>query len=297
MKKRLISIIINCYNGEKYLSQTLNSILSQKYKRYEVIFIDNCSTDSSAKIFKNINDKRFKYFKTLKKVKLYDGRNIALRKCKGKFITFIDVDDWWDKNFLSSREKFFNSSKNYGFCYSNCYHYLQNTGKYKIFYKKILPSGFILNDLLRLYCVKVGTIIIKKHLFKKYKFNSNFNIIGDYDLIIRMSKKYKAMSFNDKLVYIRVHENNFSHNNRKMFYIEFKRWLINQNFKDKFFKCNKSHLYNKLEYLRLTNLLFNHKKLNLIFDIIRFPSILQKTKLLIVYFLPSFLLNFVRNIF
>ena len=82
MKKRLISIIINCYNGEKYLSQTLNSILSQKYKRYEVIFIDNCSTDSSAKIFKNINDKRFKYFKTLKKVKLYDGRNIALRKCK-----------------------------------------------------------------------------------------------------------------------------------------------------------------------------------------------------------------------
>ena len=106
MKKRLISIIINCYNGEKYLSKTLNSILSQKYKRYEVIFIDNCSTDSSAKIFKNINDKRFKYFKTLKKVKLYDGRNIALRKCKGKFITFIDVDDWWDKNFLSSREKF-----------------------------------------------------------------------------------------------------------------------------------------------------------------------------------------------
>ena len=186
MKKRLISIIINCYNGEKYLSKTLNSILSQKYKRYEVIFIDNCSTDSSAKIFKNINDKRFKYFKTLKKVKLYDGRNIALRKCKGKFITFIDVDDWWDKNFLSSREKFFNSSKNYGFCYSNCYHYLQNTGKYKNFYKKILPSGFILNDLLRLYCVKVGTIIIKKHLFKKYKFNSNFNIIGDYDLIIRI---------------------------------------------------------------------------------------------------------------
>ena len=82
-----------------------------------------------------------------------------------------------------------------------------------------------------------------------------------------------------------------------MFYIEFKRWLTNQNFKDKFFKCNKSHLYSKLEYLRLTHLLFNHKKLSLIFDIIRFPSILQKMKLLIVYFVPSFLLNFVRNIF
>ena len=50
MKKKLISIIVNCYNGEKYLSQTLQSISDQKYKNFEVIFVDNCSTDSSAKI-------------------------------------------------------------------------------------------------------------------------------------------------------------------------------------------------------------------------------------------------------
>ena len=67
MKKKLISIIINCYNGEKYLQKTLDSILIQKYRRYEVIFVDNCSIDRSAKIFKKINDKRFRYFKTKKK--------------------------------------------------------------------------------------------------------------------------------------------------------------------------------------------------------------------------------------
>ena len=67
MKKKLVSIIINCFNGEKYLSKTLDSILKQKYKKFEVIFIDNCSTDSSAEIFKKIEDKRFKYFKTKKK--------------------------------------------------------------------------------------------------------------------------------------------------------------------------------------------------------------------------------------
>ena len=67
MKKKLISIIVNCYNGEKYLYQTLQSILDQKYKNFEVIFVDNCSTDSSAKIYKKIKDKRFKYFKTKKK--------------------------------------------------------------------------------------------------------------------------------------------------------------------------------------------------------------------------------------
>ena len=67
MKKKLISIVINCFNGEKFLSQTLQSVISQKYKKFEVIFIDNCSTDKSAKIFQSIKDKRFKYFKTKKK--------------------------------------------------------------------------------------------------------------------------------------------------------------------------------------------------------------------------------------
>ena len=72
MKNKLISIVIICYNGEKYLSETLNSILNQKYKNYEVIFIDNCSVDSSEKIYKKIKDKRFRYFKIKKKVKLYN---------------------------------------------------------------------------------------------------------------------------------------------------------------------------------------------------------------------------------
>ncbi|MBK87177.1 MAG: hypothetical protein CMC86_08320, partial [Flavobacteriaceae bacterium] len=93
MKNKLVSIIVNCFNGEKYLSQTLESILSQNYMNFEVIFVDNCSTDSSAKIFKKIKDKRFKYFKTKKKIKLYASRNFALKKCKGNFIAFLDSDD------------------------------------------------------------------------------------------------------------------------------------------------------------------------------------------------------------
>ena len=61
MKKNLVSIIVNCFNGENYLQKTLNSILIQKYQNFEVIFVDNCSTDTTSKIFKSINDKRFKY--------------------------------------------------------------------------------------------------------------------------------------------------------------------------------------------------------------------------------------------
>ena len=83
MQKRLVSIVVNCFNGEKYLQKTLNSILNQKFKNFEVIFVDNCSTDSSSRIFKKIKDRRFYYYKTTKKLSLYASRNLALKKCKG----------------------------------------------------------------------------------------------------------------------------------------------------------------------------------------------------------------------
>tara|TARA_B100001057_G_C22830766_1_gene943319 strand:+ start:556 stop:1449 length:894 start_codon:yes stop_codon:yes gene_type:complete len=292
MKKKLISIIINCHNGEKYLNKTLESILHQKYKNYEVIFVDNFSKDSSAEIFKRIQDKRFKYFKTKKKIRLYEGRNLALKKCRGEFITFLDADDWWEKDFLLSKNKFFKSSNDYGFCFSNCMHFYENKQKYKVFSSKKLPSGFILEDLLKFYFVKMGTIIIKKRLIQSLKFNSRYNIIGDYDLIIRAAKETKGMSFQNKLVNIRIHQNNFSHRNRKMFYNEFKHWIKKQNFENIYFKANKEYLLQKCEYLRIVYMLLENKKITLIFDIIKYPNFLLKLKLLVIYILPNFLISF-----
>jgi len=297
MTKKLISIIINCFNGEKYLEKNLNSILKQKYKNYEVIFIDNCSTDSSSKIYKKIKDKRFKYFKTSKKIKLYASRNFALKKAKGEFITFLDVDDWWNEKFLSSRKKFFLSSKKYGFSFSNCFHYYENLKKFESFYNKKLPSGYILDHLLRYYFVKLSTIILKRELLKNYKFNEYYNIIGDYDLIIRVSKKFKGMGFQDKLVNIRIHRYNFTHNNRKMFYKEFKHWINDQNFNDYFFKKNKNFLFLKLEYLKLIYLLMEDKNFGLLVDIFKFPKFYFKIKLLIIFFIPGFILRLKKDYF
>jgi len=292
MKKKLISIIINCFNGEKYLLKTLYSVLNQKYKKFEVIFVDNCSTDKSAKIFKRIKDKRFKYFKTKKKINLYGARNYAVKKCEGEFVAFLDADDWWNENFLNSRKKFYNSSKEYGFAFSNCYHYFENKKKLQVFSKIKLPSGFILDDLLQYYSVKLSTIIIKKKLIDLYKFNSKYNIIGDYDSIIRIAQKFKGMSFQDHLVYIRIHAQNYTHNNREMFYKEFKHWSLNQNYKNFYFKKNKFKIANQLQYLKLIYLLLNYKNFKLLLEILRFPFGFLKLKLLIIYFLPKFIINF-----
>ena len=291
MRKKLVSVIVNCYNGEKYLPHTLNSLLKQKYKNFEVIFMDNCSTDNSASIFKAIKDKRFKYFKTKKKIKLYASRNLAIKKTKGNYIAFLDADDWWDNKFLESRKKFFASSKNYVFSYSNCYHYFENKKRFEIFFKKKLPTGYILGELIDYYFVKLSSIIIKKKLVKNFSFNSNYNIIGDYDFILRIAKIYKGMAFQNKLVNIRIHKDNFSHNNRRMFYTEFKNWINNQDFKNEIFKEKKVKLLLKLEYLKLVYLTLYKKNFWLIFKILRYPLFFLKLKLLILYFLPKFILR------
>ena len=69
-------------------------------------FWDNCSTDQSKKIFKTFKDKRLKYFKSNKYQKLYKARNNAIKKSKGRYISFIDTDDWWLKNRLTKQLSF-----------------------------------------------------------------------------------------------------------------------------------------------------------------------------------------------
>ena len=99
-KKPLISIIMNCYNGEEFLKHAIKSVLSQTYKNWELIFWDNQSTDNSFKILKKYKDKRIKYFYAKKYTTLYEARNLAIKKSKGEFIAFLDVDDLWLKNKL-----------------------------------------------------------------------------------------------------------------------------------------------------------------------------------------------------
>jgi glycosyltransferase involved in cell wall biosynthesis len=86
--KPLISVIINCYNGEKYLRETIDSVLNQSYQNWEIVFWDNNSTDQSANILKSYKENRIKYFYTDKHRKLYDARNLAYEKSQGDFFVF-----------------------------------------------------------------------------------------------------------------------------------------------------------------------------------------------------------------
>ena len=88
-----ISIIMSVYNGMPYLRQAVQSILNQTYKHFEIIIVDDASTDDSLRYLKSIKDKRVNLIKNLKNLGLASSLNIALRKARGDYIARMDADD------------------------------------------------------------------------------------------------------------------------------------------------------------------------------------------------------------
>ena len=97
-----VSVIIPIYNSEKYLKKTLDSILNQTFKDLEVICINDCSTDNSPEILKEYssNDKKIKLMNLHQNIGAARSRNIGIESAKGKYIYFLDSDDYIDKNYL-----------------------------------------------------------------------------------------------------------------------------------------------------------------------------------------------------
>ena len=94
--------------------------------------------------------------------------------------------------------------------YSNFIFLLQDNKKKISRFNFKLPSGYITQDLLNQYFVGIHTLLINRNIFKKYKFNEKLNIIGDFDLLIKLSLKFKILAIQKHLSIYRVHENNYS---------------------------------------------------------------------------------------
>ena len=92
--KPLVSVVINCYNGERFLAQTIDSVYAQKWPNWEIVFWDNASTDGTAAIARGY-DERLRYFRAAVNTPLGEARNLAFAQARGEFIAMIDADDLW----------------------------------------------------------------------------------------------------------------------------------------------------------------------------------------------------------
>ena len=96
----LVSIIVPVYNCEKFIAETVKCILTQTYQNFEAIFIDDCSTDHSKEILMGFADERIKVFDNDGAHGAYAARNKGIGLAKGRYITFLDADDIWDRQKL-----------------------------------------------------------------------------------------------------------------------------------------------------------------------------------------------------
>ncbi len=120
MKEDLVSIVTPTYNCGKFITETIESVIEQTYKNWEMIIVDDCSKDNTQEIVKKYlkNDKRIKYIKFEKNQGAAIARNTAIREAKGRYIAFLDSDDLWSKDKLEKQINFMNKN-NYDFTYTN----------------------------------------------------------------------------------------------------------------------------------------------------------------------------------
>lgn len=203
----LVSILMNCFNGDRYLREAIDSVINQTYQNWELIFWDNQSTDKSKDIFFSYKDARFKYYYAVEHTTLYKARLEAEKKTSGKVIAFLDVDDWWYPEKLERQIILF-EDESVGLVYSNCNLYNESQKKYKLFTYLNLPSGYVIKDLAKNYVVLLPTLCIRKEVFSlEGGFNCKYHIIGDYDLVMRIANKYRIETIQDPLSVYRIHKN------------------------------------------------------------------------------------------
>lgn len=247
--KSLISVIIPTYNYDQFIKRAIESVLKQDYKNIEVIICDDGSTDKTKLIIRKLlNDKRVSYYFQPNKG-LSAARNLGINKAKGKYLAFLDSDDYWMPGKLSSQFKLFQRNQKLGLVY--CFHYWVDL-QGKIIGKKIKKyRGNIWPNLLQgnLISGSGSSVLIKKICFKKVGvFDQTLSACEDWDMWLRISKVFQVDFVPRFLVNITQHQKRMSLNKWSLFKNRIK--VMSKNIKQISF-TNFSHLENFMKSVKI----------------------------------------------
>jgi len=204
-----ISIILPTYNrAELFLERAIDSVVNQSYKDWELIIIDNNSTDNTKVLVDSYKDKQIYLYGISNNGNIAKSRNLGIAKAKGEFIAFLDSDDYWQVNKLEKCMAVLTSNPGYdGVCHAEYWLYpklnqvIKKYGPEKYFNYKSL--------LLRGNSVSLSAMIIRKrNLIQANNFSENSEMITaeDYDLWIKLAKNRTNIAFtNEPLGYYQIH--------------------------------------------------------------------------------------------
>lgn len=215
-KNPIVSIITPCYNGATYIPDYIRSLLKQSFSDWEVIFVDDGSVDGSSERVLSLskNDNRFRVIKTTGRLGAAGARNMGLRSAHGRFIAFLDCDDWWHPNKLEKQIEVMLRTKA-GFCCTEYYNCAPDGSILHL--TKINPPVTKLRHLLKICRVGCLTVVLDRTQIENIEFSTEPDIPEDYALWDRilmqleLSGKTTAM-INEPLAYYRVHSSGKSSN-------------------------------------------------------------------------------------
>ena len=291
----LVSIIINCHNGAKFLEDCLNSVYNQTYQNYEVIFYNNCSNDESEKIFNRYKREKDIYFISKNFLSLGEARFNAVNLASGDYISFIDVDDIWFKDKLERQISKMESEKSF-LSFSNVL--LKNENSKTLTSSKI-KSNINFSDLITNYQIYMPTVVIKK---TNFNFEKKLHYCPDYLLFMKYIINFKFTFLENNLAIYRYHPNSFSNSKyikSKQYYEEIytlgviRRICKKINLIDiKFFKIRMSQIMiNRAAYYFYTKKFTTRKILKK--KLFLFPNMI---KFILIYLLLHNYIPFVRKL-
>ncbi len=201
-KLPFISVIIPLYNKEKYVESTIRSVLSQSVSSFEIIVIDDGSTDHSNKIVAKIDDSRIRLYEK-PNGGVSSARNLGIEKAKGQFIFFLDADDEILNNCFEIFRKLHTKYPEHKIFTSN-FIYKDASTSYPYCRKTkegLVKSVFFQTYLKNIY-LRTGNFIVKRELIQgKHEFNESISINEDFDFTCRIIKGQKII-YNPEIVFV-----------------------------------------------------------------------------------------------
>ena len=214
MKKPLVSVIMNCFNGERFLKEAIDSVYAQSYYNWEIIFWDNGSSDNTALIAKSYDDK-LRYFSSKNTTSLGLARNEAIEKAKGKYITFLDCDDLYLPDRIAIQTSaMINSQTVLSF---GSWIEINEFGDIIKKHKIQTQSGNLFEQLMKRYTVNFQTLMLDNDFFKKSKihFDDNLTFAPDFNIVMQIALNNNVSSLDSYFAKYRVHSKSMSHTHKQ----------------------------------------------------------------------------------
>ncbi|QUX94562.1 hypothetical protein C0J08_03660 [Marinomonas sp. CT5] len=289
-ERPLISVLMNCYNGEKYLREALDSIVAQTYDNWELIFWDNQSSDNSKSILEEyLPDSRIKYFYAPTHTNLGGGRAAAWSYIKGKYLGVLDVDDLWEPSKLEEQVSIMESDPEIGVCISNTKFFSEKHSE--VLYDSAPPVELGVGELIRKYYISLESVLLSMDHAKNLDegFSNDFSHIADFDLIVRIASSSKIHYVPKVLSAWRVHESSGTWTDSQQFNFEFIKWVSKYKNSTLFYRYSNelAHIQSRA-LLRSISVSFAKLKFKEIFTHLSNESFLIKlrTFLILIFYIP-----------